>query len=105
MRDALYVLLAADCLQVAGALAAFIRGRRSTRAGAPSHARYSRAHGLLLLVGAVVLAVPVVLGLTHVISSTAAFVAALVLEAVALVVSRRAVSRLEDAHQARRPAY
>jgi len=101
----LYVLLAADCLQVAGALAAFVRARRSAQAGAPSHTRCSRAHGLLLLAGAVVLAVPVVLGLAHVISSTAAFVAALVLEAVALLVSRRTVRRLDDAHQARRPAY
>jgi uncharacterized membrane protein len=105
MRALLFVLLAADCLQVAGAIAAFIRGRRSARAGAPSHARYSVAHGLLLLTGAGVLAVPVVLGLVHVISATAAVVTALVLEAVALVISRWTVRRLEAAHQARRPAY
>jgi len=105
MRAVLYVLLAADCLQVAGALAAFARGRRSARAGAPSHAHYSLAHGVLLLAGAVVLAVPVVLGLAHVISATAALVIALVLEAVALLVSRWTVRRLEAAHQARRPAF
>jgi hypothetical protein len=59
----------------------------------------------LLLTGAGVLAVPVVLGLVHVISATAAVVTALVLEAVALVISRWTVRRLEAAHQARRPAY
>jgi hypothetical protein len=59
----------------------------------------------LLLAGAVVLAVPVVLGLAHVISATAALVIALVLEAVALLVSRWTVRRLEAAHQARRPAF
>jgi VIT1/CCC1 family predicted Fe2+/Mn2+ transporter len=97
------VLLALDCLQIGLAVAAFVRGRRSAQTGAPSHARYSFAHGLLLLGGAVVLAVPVVLGLAGVISTTLAVVVALVLEAVAAVVSRRTVRRLEAAHQARRP--
>jgi hypothetical protein len=46
-----------------------------------------------------------VLGLAHVISATAALVIALVLEAVALLVSRWTVRRLEAAHQARRPAF
>lgn len=105
MRAVLYVLLALNCIQLAAAAGAFVRGRRSSRAGAPSLARYSFAHGLLLLGGAVVLALPVVLGLMHVISATAAVVAALVLEAVALVVSREAVRRFEAAHQSRRPAF
>ncbi|HEX6789223.1 MAG TPA: hypothetical protein VF091_08280 [Gaiellaceae bacterium] len=105
MRAVLYVLLALDCIQVAAAAAAFARARQSSRAGAPSHARYSFAHGLLLLGGSVVLALPVVLGLAHVLSATAAVVAALVLEALALVASREAVRRLEAAHQARRPAF
>jgi hypothetical protein len=105
VRAILYVLLATDCLQVAGALAAFARGGRSSRADAPSHARYSFAHGLLLLGGAVVLAVPVVLGLTHVISATAAVIVALVLEGVGLCGSRWTVKRLEAAHQSRRPAF
>jgi uncharacterized membrane protein len=103
MRVTLYGLLAIDCVQVAVALAAFGRGRRSSRASAPSHARYSFAHGLLLLGGAVALALPVLLGLLNVISATAAVVVALVLEAIAVPVSRSTVMRFEAAHQARRP--
>lgn len=105
MRAVLYVLLALDCVQLATALAAFGRGRQSSRAGAPSHARYSFAHGLLLLGGAIVLALPVVLGLAHVISATVAVAVALGLEAVALIVSRLTLRRLEAAHQSRRPAF
>jgi len=104
MRAILWMLLALDCLQVAFAVAAFVRGRRDARAGAPSHARYSYGHGLLLLGGALVLAVPVVLGLANVISATAAVVAAVVLEVVAAVVARPVVRRLEAAHLARRPS-
>jgi hypothetical protein len=103
MRFILYVLLAVDCLQVAVAVAAFMRGLRSSRAGASSHARYSFAHGLLLLAGALLLAVPVVLGLLNVISATVAVISALVLEAIAFLVSRPTVKRFEAAHQARRP--
>jgi hypothetical protein len=50
-----------------------------------------------------VLVLPVVLALSNVISTTAAVISALVLEAVALLVSRPAVKRLEAAHLARRP--
>jgi hypothetical protein len=103
MRAILYALLAVDCAQIVIAVAAFVRGRRSSQAGAPSHARYSFAHGLLLLGGAVLLALPVVLGLADVISATVAVGVALGLEVVAFGVSRRTVSRLEAAHQARRP--
>jgi hypothetical protein len=103
VRVILYGLLAIDCLQVAVGLAAFVRGRRSAQRGAPSHARYSFAHGRLLLAGAVVLGLPLVLGLLDVISATAAVIAAVGLEAVALLVSRQTVKRLEAAHQARRP--
>jgi hypothetical protein len=103
MRVTLYGLLAIDCLQVAVALAVFGRGRRSARRGAPSHARYSFAHGVLLLGGALALALPVVLGLLDVVSATAAVIAAVGLEAVALPASRATVKRLEAAHQARRP--
>lgn len=105
MRVALYLLLAADCLQLAGAVAAVVRGRRSSRAGAPSLARYSFAHAWLLLGGAAVLAVPIVLGLANVISNDAAVGIALGLEATAFLVSRWAVRRLEAAHQSRRPAF
>jgi hypothetical protein len=103
VRVVLFVLLVVDCVQVAVAIAALVRARRSARAGAPSHARYSLGHGLVLLAGALVLAVPVVLGLAGVISATAAVVAALVLEALALLVSRPTVKRLEAEHLARRP--
>jgi hypothetical protein len=103
VRFVLYGLLAVDLVQVGFGVAALVRARRSSRAGAPSHARYSLGHGLLLLGGALVLAVPVVLGLAGVISETAAVVAALVLEAVAFLLSRPALRRLEAQHLARRP--
>jgi len=103
MRVILYVLVGVDCLQAAVAFAAFARGRRSSQAGAPSHARYSFAHGLVLLVGALGLALPAALGLLHVISATLAVIIALALEAVALLVSPRTVKHLEAAHHARRP--
>jgi hypothetical protein len=102
--EILYVLLAVAVVQTATAVWAFARGRRSSKAGAPSHAGYSLAHGALLLGGAVVLAVPVVLGLADVISATTAVIVAVVLEVAALVLSREVVKRLESAHQARRPS-
>lgn len=104
MRDVLYPLLAVDFLQAVFALRAFQRARAGRRAGAPSYARYSFGRGLLALMGALVLAVPVVLGLASVLSAVAALVLALVLEACALPVARSALKRLEAAHQARRPA-
>jgi membrane protein implicated in regulation of membrane protease activity len=58
---------------------------------------------VLLVVGALLLAVPVFLGLYGAISTSAAVFAALSLELLAFVVSRPAVRRLDDAHQARRP--
>ncbi len=59
MRDVLYPLLAVDFLQAVFALRAFQRARAGRRAGAPSYARYSFGRGLLALMGALVLAVPV----------------------------------------------
>jgi hypothetical protein len=103
MEPLLYALLAVDCVQLVAALVAFLRGARSSRAGAPSRARYSRLHGVVLLVGALLLALPVALGLAGVISHLAAVVTALVLEAAAFVLSRQVVKRLEAAHLARRP--
>jgi hypothetical protein len=104
VRDVLYALLGVDGLQVVVAVAAFQRGRGSLRAGASSHARYSFRHGLLLLVGAVILAVPVALGLSGAISAAVALIVALVLEAAVLPVARAVVKRLEAAQLACRPA-
>lgn len=103
MRLILYVLLLVDGVQVATAFAALRRSWLSSRAAAPSLARYSLAHAMLMIGGASVLALPVLLGLFTVISSTAALIIALVLEVVGLLVSRPSIKRLDAAHQARRP--
>jgi hypothetical protein len=103
VRVLLYVLLVVDCIQIGFGIAALVRARRSAAAGAPSHARYSTAHGLILLAGALLLAVPVILGLAGTISVEAAFYSALLLELAGFLVSRPAVKRLEAAHLARRP--
>ena len=103
MRLLLFVMLAIDCLQFVAGLVAFRRARRSARAGAPSLARYSRSHGAILCGGALLLAVPVALGLTHVIASGTGVYSALVVELLGFLASRPAVKRLDAAHQARRP--
>lgn len=96
-------MLGIDCVQLAAGLLAFRRAHGSSRAGAPSLARYARWHGALLAGGAVLLAVPVLLGLTRVISADTALIAALALEVPALLFARSALKSLEAAHQARRP--
>jgi hypothetical protein len=103
VRTLLFVFLGVDCLQVAAGFAAFERARRSIARGAPSHGRYSFSHGALLLTGALVLLVPVVLGLARVIASDVALYVALGLEVCAFVVSRPVVRRFEAAHLQRRP--
>ena len=104
MHALLVVLLARDAVQLLLAVAALARGRRSRRAGAPSHARYSYAHAALLAGGSIVLAVPIVLGLTDVIAEDVAVYAAIVLELIALPVARMLLDRFEAAHYERRPA-
>jgi len=104
MRSVLLVLLVLDCVQIAVALVAVGRSRRSHRAGAPSHARYSLEHAILLLGGALVLLVPIVLGLTGVIADSTAVYAALALELAVFPVARTLLRRSEAAHLARRPA-
>src|SRR5258708_31015253 len=103
MRVILFVLLAADGVQLVAGLAGYSRGRRSSRAGAPSHARYSAAQGTLLVSGALFLAVPVLLGLLTVISTNVAVYVAVALALLSFPVARAAVKRFEAAHQARRP--
>lgn len=98
------MLLALDCVQIGFGLWAVVRSRRDLAAGAPSHARYSLSHGLILLAGALLLAVPVILGLAATISADTAVYVAVALEVVAFLASRPAVKRLEAAHLARRPA-
>jgi hypothetical protein len=104
MPALLLALLALDCLQLLVGVLAIVRSNKSRRAGAPSHARYSLEHGLLLLGGGFVLLVPIVLGLTGVIGKASALYAAIALEIVALPVAQMALRRFETAHLARRPA-
>ena len=104
MHNVLLVLLALDCVQIGFAGAAVWRSRRSHRAGAPSHARYALEHALLLLGGAIVLLVPIVLGLAGVISDSAAVWSAIALEVIVFPIARLLLRRSEAAHLSRRPA-
>jgi hypothetical protein len=104
VRAFLWVLLGLDCVQLIVAVAALMRGRRSRRTGAPSHARYSSEHAALLAAGGAVLAVPIVLGLTGAIAERPAVYAALALELCAFPIAWGALGRFEAAHRARRPA-
>jgi hypothetical protein len=85
-------------------VAALVRGRRSHKAGAPSHARYSYSHAALLAGGSIVLGVPIVLGLTGVIPEDVAVFTAIALEIIVFPLARLTLVRLEAAHYARRPA-
>jgi hypothetical protein len=104
LHTLLLVLLALDALQLLVAAAALVRGRRSLRAGAPSHARYSFLHAALLAAGSLVLAVPLLLGLGDVLSDDVAVYLALALELAAFPLARAVLGRLEAAHFERRPA-
>jgi hypothetical protein len=100
----LWFLLALDCVQLIFALAALARGRRSGRAGATSHARYSYQHSALLAAGSLILAVPIVLGLSGAVGERAAVSTALALELVVFPLAWKALGRFDTAHQARRLA-
>ena len=100
----LLLLLGLDVAQLVVALVAIARGRRSHRAGAPSHARYSYSHAGLLAAGSVVLAVPIVLGLADVVAEDVALYSAVGLEIVAFPLARTALDRFEAAHHSQRPA-
>jgi hypothetical protein len=100
----LLLLLVVDCGQFLVALAALGRGRRSHRAGAPSHARYSYSHAALLAAGSVVLALPIALGLADVLAEDVAVYTAIALEVAAFPLARLALGRFEAAHYARRLA-
>jgi len=100
----LLLLLGLGVAQLLVALVAIARGRRSHRAGAASHARYSYSHAGLLAAGSVVLAVPIVLGLADVVAEDVAIYSAVGLEIVVFPLARTALDRFEAAHHARRPA-
>jgi hypothetical protein len=100
----LLALLAFDGGQFLVATAALVRGRRSHRAGAPSHARYSYSHAGLLAAGSVVLALPLLLGLANVVADDVAVYTAIALEVAVFPLARTALARFEAAHYARRPA-
>jgi hypothetical protein len=104
MHRLLLGLLVLDCLQILVGLIALRRSRRSRLVGAPSHARYALEHAALLLAGAVVLLVPIALGLADVVDESIAFYVAVALEVIALPLARMQLRRSEAAHLARRPA-
>ena len=89
----LAVLLALDALQLVAALVALEHGRRRTRREEHALARYSRQHAALLAAGALVLAVPAVLGLADVISDRVAVIAVVVGELLAIAVARPLLAR------------
>ena len=103
MHRLLLGLLVLGCLQILVGLIARQRSRRSRLNGAPSHARYAREHAALLLGGAVVLMVPIALGLADVVAELTAVYATLALEVIALPLARMQLRRSEAAHLARRP--
>lgn len=90
----LLVALALDALQLAAALAAVAQGRRRRAREEHLLADYSFRHAGLLAVGAIVLAVPLVLGLADVIADENAIVIAVLLELAAVAVARPVLVRL-----------
>jgi hypothetical protein len=95
-----WLLLAAlvlDALQLAAALVAVAQGRRRRARGEHLLADYSFRHAGLLAAGAIVLAVPLVLGLAGVIADANAILLAVLFELVAVVVARPVLVRLHRA--------
>ena len=90
----LAALLVLDGAQLAVALAAGAHARRHRRRDEHALARYSRDHGLLLAAGALLLAVPLVLGLAEVISPRTAVWIVIAAEAAGVVAARALLDRL-----------
>jgi len=96
----LVVLLALDGVQAAVALIAVAHGRVRKRRDDHELARYSFRHAGLLLAGALVLAVPLVLGLAGVVSGRTALWITVGAEIVGVVVARAVLERLHRAAHA-----
>jgi hypothetical protein len=90
----LVVALGLDALQLVAGGAAVAQGRRRRSRGEDALASYSFRHAGLLVAGSIVLAVPLVLGLTRVVADANAVALAVLFELVALVLARPVLVRL-----------
>jgi hypothetical protein len=91
----LVALLVLDGVQLAAALVAWVHAGRRRRAEESVLARYSRDHGLLLAAGAVLLAVPLLLGLADVISPRTAVWIVVLAEVAGAVAARFLLDRFD----------
>jgi hypothetical protein len=91
----LVALLVFDGAQLGAALAAWSLSRRRRRADDPVLARYSRDHGLLLAAGAVLLAIPLVLGLAGVVAARTAVWIVLAAEVAGALAARELLDRMD----------
>jgi hypothetical protein len=87
-------------LQLAAALAAVAHGRRRRAREEHRLAAYSFRHAALLAVGAIVLAVPLVLGLADVLADANALLVAVLVELAAVAAARPVLVRLHRAAHA-----
>jgi len=95
----LVVLLVVNAAQAVAAVAAFTQGGVRRRRGDDLLARYSRGHAWLLLAASAVLSVPLVLGLTGVVSTRLAVWVTIAGEVAAFSLARRRLPRLHaEAH-------
>jgi hypothetical protein len=96
----LVILLALDGLQLAAAGAAILQGSRRRGRGEDALARYSFGHARVLAGGAIVLAVPMILGLADVVTPMTAIWIVIGAEIVGVAVGRVLVERLHRAAHA-----
>jgi hypothetical protein len=96
----LVILVALDGLQLAAAVAALVQGSRRRRRGEDALSRYSHGHARVLAAGALLLAVPMALGLADVVSPRTAIWIVIVAEIVAITAARVLVERLHRAAHA-----
>lgn len=93
----LVAVLVLDAVQLGLALAAVAQGRRRRSRGEGLLAAYSFRHAGLLAAGAVVLAVPPILGLAGTLADRNAIAVAVLVELASLVVARPVLVRLHRA--------
>jgi hypothetical protein len=93
----LLVLLGLDGIQLAIALVAVEHGRRRHARGEHHLGRYSHSHAALLAGGALLLAVPLVLGLTGAISNRVAIGSVIGAEVVGAAAARILLERMHRA--------
>jgi hypothetical protein len=98
-RAFLVALLGLDCLQLGVSLLAVAHGRRRRLRDEHQLARYSFGHARLLAAGAVVLALPLVLGLARVIGSWTALWVVVSVEVLVAVAASGLLGRMHRAAQ------